>query len=84
MAPRLSAELHDAWRNDQFSDVWRIRDILHPLNTALFCEPNPVPTKFALSLLGKCLPDVRLPMVPLSPASMARVEEAMRHAGLLD
>ena len=84
VAPRLSAELHDAWRNDQFEDVWRIRDILHPLNMALFCEPNPVPSKFALSLLGKCLPDARLPMVPLSPSSMARVEEVMRPAGLLD
>ncbi len=84
VAPKLSAEMHDAWRNDKFEDVWRIRDILHPLNMALFCEPNPVPTKFALSLLGHCLPDARLPMIPLSPASMARIEEAMRHAGLLD
>ena len=84
VAPRLNAEMHDAWRNDSYEDVWRIRDILHPLNQALFCEPNPGPAKFACSLLGKCQPDVRLPLVPLSPSSMARVEEAMRHAGLLD
>ena len=83
VAPRLNAEMHDAWRNDSFDDVWRIRDTLHPLNEALFCEPNPVPTKFACSLLGRCLPDVRSPMVPLTPVSIARVEEAVRRADLL-
>lgn len=84
IAPRLSAEMHDAWRNERYEDVWRIRDILHPLNEAMFCEPSPAPVKFAASLLGKCMPDTRLPMLPLSPKSMARVEEAMRNAGLLD
>lgn len=84
VAPRLNAEMHDAWRNEQYDDVWRLRDILHPLNEALFCEPNPAPVKFACSMIGKCLPDTRLPMVPLSTKSMARIEEAMRNAGLLD
>lgn len=84
VAPKLNAELHDAWRNERYDDVWRIRDILHPLNEALFCEPSPAPVKFACSLLGKCQPETRLPMVPLSPKGMAKVEEAMRDAGLLD
>lgn len=84
VAPSLNAELHDAWRNDQFEDVWRIRDILHPLNQALFCEPSPAPVKYACSLLGICLSDTRLPMVPITAPSMAKVEEAMRDAGLFD
>lgn len=84
VAPKLNAEMHDAWRNDKYDDVWRIRDILQPLNAALFCETNPVPVKFACSLLGRCLPHTRLPLVPLSTISMAHVEEAMRSAGLLD
>lgn len=84
VAPRLNAELHDAWRNDQFEDVWRFRDILHPLNEALFLDPSPAPIKFACSLLGKCLSDTRLPMVPVQPQTMAKVEEAMRDAGLLE
>lgn len=84
VAPGLNAELQDAWRNEQYDDVWRLRDILQPLNEALFCEPNPAPVKFACSLIGKCLPDTRAPMVPLSAKSMARIEEAMRAAGLLN
>jgi hypothetical protein len=35
-------------------------------------------------LLGKCEADTRLPLAPLSLKSKARIEEAMRGAGLLD
>jgi 4-hydroxy-tetrahydrodipicolinate synthase len=35
-------------------------------------------------VLGKISDDVRLPMVPLSDASKAKVREAMVHAGLLN
>ena len=41
------------------------QDRLMPLHRAAFAEPNPAPTKFALSLLGKCTEEVRSPMVPL-------------------
>ena len=40
-----------------------------PLHRAAFAEPNPAPTKFALSLLGKCTDEVRSPMVPLEEAT---------------
>ena len=84
VAPGLCAMLHDAWRESRYDDVWRIRDIIHPLNQALFCEPSPAPAKFACSLLGKCLPDTRLPLSPISPKAMTNVQEAMLHAELLD
>ena len=49
-----------------------------------FAEPNPGPTKYALSLLGKCTEDVRSPLVPLEEATRDRMRDAMRHAGLID
>ncbi len=84
IAPRLCAQLQDAWHLGAYDDVFRIRDILAPVHDAMFVETNPAPVKFAAHLLGKCDPDVRLPLVPLSPKSKARVEEAMRGAGLLN
>ena len=57
---------------------------LMPLHRAAFAEPNPAPTKFALSLLGKCAEDVRSPMVPLEAPTRETVRAAMRHAGLLN
>ncbi len=84
VAPRLCAQLQDAWHLGAYDDVFRIRDVLSPLHDAMFVETNPTPVKFAASLLGKCEPDVRLPLVPLSTKAKARVEEAMRGAGLLN
>jgi 4-hydroxy-tetrahydrodipicolinate synthase len=45
---------------------------------------NPVPVKYAVSLLGFCAPDLRLPLVEASPATRVQVESAMRGANLLD
>jgi 4-hydroxy-tetrahydrodipicolinate synthase len=61
-----------------------INERLMPLHEALFCETSPGPVKFAASLLGRCLPDVRLPLVEISDASKARVRDAMIQAGILN
>lgn len=84
IAPRLCAQLQDAWHLGAYDDVFRLRDILTPVHDAMFVETNPTPVKFAASLLGKCDPEVRLPLVPLSMKSKGRIEEAMRGAGLLN
>jgi 4-hydroxy-tetrahydrodipicolinate synthase len=55
---------------------------LYPLFKELFVESNPAPTKYALSLLGRMHPEVRLPLAPLADSSRVRVEEAMRQTGL--
>ncbi len=84
VAPRLCAQLQDSWHLGTYEDAFRIRDILSPLHEAMFVETNPGPAKFAASLLGKCDPDTRLPLSPLKIKSKARIEEAMRAAGLLN
>ena len=84
VAPRLCSQLQDAWHLGAYEDVFRVRDILTPLHEAMFLETNPAPVKFAASLLGKCAPDVRPPLSPLKVKTKARVEEAMRGAGLLN
>jgi len=83
IAPRLCAQIQDAWTLDSTEDIGRIRDILHPLHDILFTEPSPAPVKYAAHLLGKCEPDTRLPLAPVTMKTKARIEEAMRGAGLL-
>ena len=78
VAPQLCAQMQDAWQLGSYDDVFRIRDVLAPLHDAMFVETNPAPVKFAAYMLGKCQPDTRLPLAPLSVKSQARVEEAMR------
>lgn len=55
---------------------------LMSLHQALFVEPSPAPTKWALSRLGRCGATVRLPITPLSEAGQAIVAAALAEAGV--
>jgi 4-hydroxy-tetrahydrodipicolinate synthase len=48
---------------------------------AIFCETNPLPVKHALWRMGRIAPELRLPLVPISEAGAAKVEQAMREYG---
>ena len=84
VAPRLCADLHEAWQARDMSEVERINERLMPLHEALFVESSPAPVKFAASELGLCENRLRLPLVPVSAQTEQRVREAMVHAGLLN
>ena len=84
VAPRLCAEFHAAWATGDHALAKAINDRLMPLHDALFVESNPVPAKYALELLGRVQPGLRLPLVPLSEASEKRVHDALVQVGLLN
>ena len=48
-----------------------------PLWKAAFCEVNPIPVKAMMGLMKLCEPDVRLPLVPLSPENFKLVRETL-------
>ena len=82
VAPRLTAEFHQAYAAGDTQRALKIHDQLTPLYNALFLEPNPVPTKYALSLMGKMQADVRSPMVPLEETTKKAVVEALKLSGI--
>jgi 4-hydroxy-tetrahydrodipicolinate synthase len=84
VAPRLCADLHEAWQARELDEVARINTRLMPLHEALFVETSPGPVKYAASLLDKCTPETRLPLCEISDGSKQKVEAAMRSAGLLN
>jgi 4-hydroxy-tetrahydrodipicolinate synthase len=84
IAPRQCAEFQSAMLAGDFARALEYQDRLMPLHRAAFAEPNPAPTKYALSLLGKCTDEVRPPLVTLEDATRDRMRAAMRHAGLID
>jgi len=57
---------------------------LTPLHKALFLETSPAPVKYAVAKLGKCAPEVRLPLVAPKQSTREKVEEAMMAAGLIN
>jgi 4-hydroxy-tetrahydrodipicolinate synthase len=53
------------------------------LFAANFWESNPAPVKTVLSLMGRCTDQVRLPLVPPTAATCARLQQLAGELGLL-
>ena len=82
VAPALCSELQTACLSGDYAKALEVQDRLMPLHQAIFTEPGLVGVKYAMSELGLCRPDVRLPLTPLSDATKVLVKSALRHAGL--
>lgn len=82
VAPALCARMQDAWRAGNPDEALALQRRLLPLHRALFCETSPAPAKYALSRMGRCSGELRLPLVGLGAASKARVDAAMAAAGI--
>ena len=79
-APRQLRALCDASRARDAERAQRIDADLAALYELLGVEPNPIPVKWCLQLLGFGSADPRLPLLPLSPAfreNAARVMAAL-------
>ena len=83
VAPRLCAAFQAATLAGDYARALDYQDRLMPLHEAIFIEPGLVGAKYGLSLLGLCAEEVRLPLVPLTDGTKARIKAAMQHAGLL-
>ena len=83
VAPRQMQALCAAALAGDAREAARLQGALLELHRALFVEPSPAPTKWALGQLGRCSPFVRLPITPLSAAGQEVVGSALRGAGLI-
>ena len=84
VAPRLCAEFQEATLAGDYAKALDYQDRLMPLHEAIFIEPGLAGAKYGMSRLGLCEPEVRLPLVGLTDGTKARIDAAMRHAGLLN
>ncbi|MBR4126244.1 MAG: 4-hydroxy-tetrahydrodipicolinate synthase [Alphaproteobacteria bacterium] len=78
IAPALCAGVHKAWREKNWAELERLRDLLWPLHEVMFIETNPSPVKYAASLLGYGDGTLRLPLCEPSEASKERIGDALR------
>jgi len=83
VAPELCAKFHTACLEGHWELARDINDTLQPLHEVLFAEPNPGPAKYALSLLGLCDEEVRLPLVACPQGVKANIRAVMEEIGLL-
>lgn len=84
VVPDLCAKMQEATLAGDFSAALAVQDRLAPLHDVLFAETSPGPVKYALSLMGLCSDELRLPLVSPSEATKARVKAVLAGLGLLD
>ncbi len=83
VAPKLMHEMCIAAIEGKLQRARQIHLQLLSLHKQLFCEPSPAPTKWAMSRLGLCRAELRLPITPLTDAGQVLVDRALRDAGLI-
>jgi 4-hydroxy-tetrahydrodipicolinate synthase len=84
VAPRLCAEFQEASLVGDRDRAIALQDRLMPLHKAIFAEPGVAGTKYALSRLGKVENVVRLPLTTVEQSTAEKIDEALKHAGLLN
>ncbi|HXC63286.1 MAG TPA: 4-hydroxy-tetrahydrodipicolinate synthase [bacterium] len=82
VAPELMVEMTAAGLSGDFTKARALHYRLLPLFRALFAETNPIGVKAAMASLGLMGPEIRLPMTPMEPAPLARLEAVMKDLGL--
>lgn len=83
LVPDRLSLLYERWRAGDVRGALDLHYELLPLNEVLFVETNPGPVKYALGLLGRIHPEVRLPLVLPSEANRRRIRQTLVQYGLL-
>ena len=84
VAPRLCAEFQAATLGNDYPKALELLDRLMPLHEAIFAEPGVAGAKYGMAKLGLCSDEVRLPLTGLTCETKAKMDAAMRHAGLIN
>jgi 4-hydroxy-tetrahydrodipicolinate synthase len=80
--PKETSKMVEYALDGSFHFARKIHFKILDLMEANFIESSPAPCKFVMSQLGLCEENLRLPLVPVSKPSRAKLLEAMQKAGL--
>ncbi|CDA96210.1 dihydrodipicolinate synthase [Bacteroides sp. CAG:709] len=83
MAPEQMKALTRAVAASDLKEAIRLNNSLMPLYHACFVESNPIPAKAALSLMGLCSDEMRLPLLPATGGTRALLADVLRKLELL-
>ena len=75
--PRLAVEICDRFFAGEYNKAKELQLKALPLISALFTETNPAPVKYAMSRLGLCENELRLPLMTASESTEKCVDSAL-------
>ena len=83
VAPEQMKALTRAVAASDLKEANRLNNSLMPLYHACFVESNPIPAKAALSLMGLCSDEMRLPLLPATGGTRTLLADVLRKLQLL-
>lgn len=81
--PKACAAVQNACLAGDFKAALAQHEKLVALHDVMFCETSPAPVKYAVSRIGKCTGDLRLPLVSASEANKKSIEQVLNNFGLI-
>ena len=78
IAPREMVQLVEALQKDDMPTARELHHRLMPLFKACFVETSPIPGKAAMAQLGLMANELRLPLVPATPATEELMEKTLK------
>ena len=83
IAPKATAEMTHAWLDGDIKKAAAMQAEYKELIDCLFVEPNPIPVKAGMQLLGFNVGPMRLPWTDADQAVIDRLAAAMKKVGLI-
>lgn len=83
VAPEQMKALTRAVASSDLKEAIRLNNSLMPLYHACFVESNPIPVKAALSLMGLCSDEMRLPLLAATGGTRTLLADVLRKLELL-
>lgn len=83
VAPKQMKALTRAVAASDLKEAIRLNNSLMPLYHACFVESNPIPAKAALSLMGLCRDEMRLPLLAATESTRTLLADVLRKLELL-
>jgi 4-hydroxy-tetrahydrodipicolinate synthase len=78
--PKEFSGMVDAALKNHYAIARRYNDMLHDIHPLLYAEGNPVGIKAAMSILGHCTNNVRLPLVPMGGSNYNKLKKEIELA----
>lgn len=83
VAPSQTSAMWDAAAAGDWKKARELYYKLLPLSEGLFVEPNPVPVKAALAMMGRIADEIRPPLYPLASQHREKLRAQLRDLGLV-
>ncbi len=81
--PSKVAELCRLCNAGDFAKARLLNKEIYPLFKAMFIETNPIPVKESMGMIGKCSPELRLPLTEMSADNKKKLKTVLKQYGLV-